>query len=287
MANLQNNRARAQRYITRLESEVKKSKSATARVAMRKEITKVQAAIDRSYKNYNTRLANQMLKSQSASSIGKAVLQGVAQGLDQKGTSIKSAKGNFQRARALGKTASRGMSERQYEKRALAAGRLSEAEALEILASVPGARGAQDVSNEKINKFFGEQIRLASQGRSSAFGRAHRETKGSKNPTGLQKSRIFYRSTQRYWEGSSIKDRNENIIKGLQQSGYDVKNLGEAWDVVMEKNNDALDAIRSSGGDMGGVVTDTDESLAFQRSVGQNPFISASPDWFDRVFIFS
>ena len=83
---------------------------------------------------------------------------------------------------------------------------------------------------------------------------------------GRAKVKIFYRATQRYWEGKGP-NRNENILKALN-----VKTLDEAMSIVLAGNSEALQAAM----DADKSIIDTNAS-EFAYSGQQD--IEKSPDY--------
>lgn len=55
------------------------------------------------------------------------------------------------------------------------------------------------------------------------------------------RSKLFYTSTRRLWEGKGNANRNREILKGLRARGVKVSTIGEAYDWVVfnEKNEEA------------------------------------------------
>lgn len=83
-------------------------------------------------------------------------------------------------------------------------------------------RGKRD-NVKRVNMVMSQQMSLAERGQPSALGNY-----------GRAKVKIFYRATQRYWQGKGP-NRNENILKALG-----VQTLDEAMTIVMAGNVDAL-----------------------------------------------
>lgn len=114
---------------------------------------------------------------------------------------------------------------------------------------------------QRANVVFQQQIGLASNGKRSSLGQY-----------GTAKVKIFYRATQRYWEGLPAAQRNQAIMARMG-----VSSLSEAFERIMSDNGEALDLARGRAG----TIADTDESRAFQASVGED--ITTSPDYLDAV----
>lgn len=94
-----------------------------------------------------------------------------------------------------------------------------------------GVRAARQVQTgrgkrgnaKRANMVMAQQMSLAQRGQPSTLG-----------DYGRAKVKIFYRATQRYWQGKGP-NRNENILKALG-----VQTLDEAMAIVMAGNGDAL-----------------------------------------------
>lgn len=113
------------------------------------------------------------------------------------------------------------------------------------------------------NYVFAQQLNLATAGKKTVLG-----------ANGEAKARIFYRATQRFWEGAPLGSRNENIMRAL---GTD--SLAEAYERVMREQEEALDALENAGGP----VEDTAESRAFQKAARKETEIS--PIYFLKIKI--
>lgn len=112
----------------------------------------------------------------------------------------------------------------------------------------------------RINTVFKQQARLAQLGQPSSFGSA-----------GKAKIKIFYRATQRYWQGGDVRRRNENIMKSLG-----VNTMDEAMAIVMAQNQNALQAAIDSGVD----VNSTNDSSFINSVIDE---IGGSPDYINLV----
>lgn len=108
---------------------------------------------------------------------------------------------------------------------------------------------------QRANLVMQQQMSLAQRGQPSTLG-----------DYGRAKVKIFYRATQRYWEGKGP-NRNENILKALN-----VKTLDEAMSIVLAGNSEALQAAM----DADKSIIDTNAS-EFAYSGQQD--IETSPDY--------
>lgn len=108
---------------------------------------------------------------------------------------------------------------------------------------------------QRANLVMQQQMSLAQRGQPSTLGEY-----------GRAKVKIFYRATQRYWEGKGP-NRNENILKALN-----VKTLDEAMSIVLAGNSEALQAAM----DADKSIIDTNAS-EFAYSGQQD--IETSPDY--------
>lgn len=115
------------------------------------------------------------------------------------------------------------------------------------------------------NYVFAQQLSLATAGKKTVLG-----------ANGEAKARIFYRATQRFWEGAPLGSRNENIMRAL---GTD--SLAEAYERVMFEQADALEALENAGGS----VEDTAESRAFQKAARKET--EPSPLYFLKIKILN
>lgn len=88
---------------------------------------------------------------------------------------------------------------------------------------------------------FQAELKKAKRGQISALGSKGRE-----------KTQLFYRVTQRLWEGKPLAQRNQAIIEGLG-----VNNLQQAYAKVLSRK-DVQDVLRQLD-TSGGIVEDTDE----------------------------
>lgn len=108
---------------------------------------------------------------------------------------------------------------------------------------------------QRANLVMQQQMSLAQRGQPSTLGEY-----------GRAKVKIFYRATQRYWDGKGP-NRNENILKALN-----VKTLDEAMSIVLAGNSEALQAAM----DADKSIIDTNAS-EFAYSGQQD--IETSPDY--------
>lgn len=113
-------------------------------------------------------------------------------------------------------------------------------------------------ARSRANFVFQQQIGLASRAQESSLGGG---------AEGRAKTKIFYRATQKYWQGAPNEERNKRIMAAMG-----VDSLSEAYDIIMSENEEAL-AYALGTGD----IADTDESLAFQASVPDDA--QGSPDY--------
>ena len=261
--NVSRNRARAQRYVVRLQAEIKKTSSPTVKKVLRQEMSKVQAVIDASYKNANTSLFNRMSAQQQSREtlrqVGKAVGKGVKGGYSI-GSGVRSA---VKRAQSVNKSTSvpRGYTTRAKNMNRVG-GRDKALEALENLHTPSG----RDLTN-RINDLMRVEMQRAQHGETSKLG-----TKKINLNTGRmgakEKIRIFYRSTQLAWEGRDPSKRDEYIMEAL---GVDT--MAEAWDVVMDANKEVIDNWYGSY-----LVDDTVENEAYRGSFEHQDF-ETSPEY--------
>lgn len=108
---------------------------------------------------------------------------------------------------------------------------------------------------------FKQQMGLASQGRKSSLGKY-----------GQQKVKIFYSATQRIWQGAPASQRNDLIMAELGASS-----LGEAFEMVMRRNKEALDMAKG----LYEPIADTAENIAFAKGLVED--IQTSPEYLDYV----
>lgn len=144
------------------------------------------------------------------------------------------------------------------------AGKDESAKSLNILREQ--TRGGGRGGASRANFVFQQQIGLASKGKKS--------TLDSDAGVGQAKAKIFYRATQRMWEGAPPQERNKRIMAAMGTNS-----LSEAYEKVMAQQGDALQMVAGAGGE----IEDTDESKAFQQSVAQET--ETSPDYIARVVI--
>lgn len=106
------------------------------------------------------------------------------------------------------------------------------------------------------NTIFKQQIGLANNGQPSILGEY-----------GQQKSKIFYRATQRMWQGKPPQERNASILRGLG-----VKTLDEALDIVLRNNSESLSMAENADKN----IFDTNEpEFAYQEFED----VETSPDY--------
>lgn len=119
----------------------------------------------------------------------------------------------------------------------------------------------------RANYIFQQQVGAASNKRPSTLGKY-----------GDIKVKIFYRATQRMWEGAPSAMRNKIIMNNLG-----VSSLAEAFNVVMSTQNakEALQYAISAGQP----IEDTAENMAFMQDVQDSTY--SSPDYISMVNDFS
>lgn len=132
-------------------------------------------------------------------------------------------------------------------------------EAVKKMRAIVSQRGGKTKQTEAINRAFQRQIGLASHGQKSSFG---------KGDIARGKVSIFYAATQRLWQGKPYADRNKIIMEKLG-----VKTLAEAYDMVMGKQKDALEMLKSNVSPVG----DTEANRLFSESIVDE--FSTSPDF--------
>ena len=126
-----------------------------------------------------------------------------------------------------------------------------------------GVRAARQVQTgrgkrgnaKRANMVMAQQMSLAQRGQPSTLG-----------GYGRAKVKIFYRATQRYWQGKGP-NRNENILKAMG-----VQTLDEAMAIVMAGNGDALNMAMTADKP----ITDTNNP---DFSYGGYTDIYSSPDY--------
>lgn len=135
----------------------------------------------------------------------------------------------------------------------------SQEEAIKKIRAIVARRGGKTKQIEAANRAFERQIGLASRGQKSSLG---------KGDIARGKVSIFYTATQHMWQGKSYTDRNKII---MQQLG--VKTLAEAYQMVMRKQQDALEMLKSNVSP----VEDTEANRLFRESIMDE--FSTSPDF--------
>ena len=102
----------------------------------------------------------------------------------------------------------------------------------------------QQRRQERANTIYQKEINLASSGDSDT----------RLGDLGFEKAKIFYKATERLWEGHSLHERNDII---MQKLGFN--SLQECMEYVLSKNKDAVDFARRSKG-KGGYVGGAEDS---------------------------
>ena len=125
----------------------------------------------------------------------------------------------------------------------------SQDEALKKMRAIVAQRGGKTKQIEAANRAFQRQIGLASRGQKSSLG---------KGDIARGKVSIFYAATQRLWQGGSCADRNKVIMQKLG-----VKTMAEAYQMVMSKQKDALEMLKSNVSAVG----DTEANRLFRESI--------------------
>lgn len=129
---------------------------------------------------------------------------------------------------------------------------------VELIARKTGMTG-----QSRANYVFRQQLAIASRGGKSSIGGGY---------MGQAKTKIFYRATQRFWEGAPAKDRNKLIMAAL---GTD--SLAEAFDMVMARQKLAVKAAQGNLEP----IEDTEENVLFAEGLVSEP--TGSPDYLDFV----
>ena len=129
---------------------------------------------------------------------------------------------------------------------------------VELIARKTGMTG-----QSRANYVFRQQIGIASRGGKSSIGGGY---------MGQAKTKIFYRATQRFWEGAPAKDRNKLIMAAL---GTD--SLAEAFDMVMARQKLAVKAAQGNLEP----IEDTEENVLFAEGLVSES--TCSPDYLDYV----
>lgn len=106
------------------------------------------------------------------------------------------------------------------------------------------------------NKVFKQQVRLAQFGQPNVFGEH-----------GLEMTKIFYRATQRIWEGGDPTQRNEMIVQAL---GVDT--MAEAMAIILANNQDAVNQAIGAGA---GIVDTDSPDFTYTQFSDKN----VSPDY--------
>ena len=98
-----------------------------------------------------------------------------------------------------------------------------------LVQQVSGVRGGKGRAGERARSFniFREEMRMASKGMPSALG-----------DLGREKVKVFWRYTQNIWQKSNVppNKRLEAIMKA-----YDADSLSELFDIIMQRNEKALE----------------------------------------------
>lgn len=135
----------------------------------------------------------------------------------------------------------------------------SQEEAVKKMRAIIAQRGGKTKQIEAANRAFQRQIGLASRGQKSSLG---------KGDIARGKVSIFYAATQRLWQGKSYEERNKIIMQKLG-----VKTMAEAYQMVMGKQQDALEMLKSNVSE----VDDTEANRLFRESIIDE--FSTSPDF--------
>lgn len=126
---------------------------------------------------------------------------------------------------------------------------MSQEDAVKRMRAIVAQRGGKTKQNEAANRAFQRQIGLASRGHKSSLG---------KGDIARGKVSIFYAATQRMWEGRPATERNKIIMSKLG-----VRTLAEAYQMVMKKQEDALEMLKSNVS----AVEDTEANRLFRESI--------------------
>lgn len=129
---------------------------------------------------------------------------------------------------------------------------------LELVGSKTGVTG-----QSRANYVFRQQLGIASRGGKSSIGSGY---------LAQAKVKIFYRATQRIWEGAVAQSRNKLIMAAL---GMD--SLAEAFDFVMARQQLAIKAAQGNLEP----IEDTAENILFAEGLVSEPVVS--PDYLDYV----
>lgn len=122
---------------------------------------------------------------------------------------------------------------------------------------------------ERANAIFRKQMSLASSGDSYT----------SLGKYGQDRVKIFYRATQRIWEGKPAKDRNDLIMKSLG-----VSSLEAAMKIVLSQNKEAMRAA-VRGSVQKDRVSDFAEAMDFYEGYEDEGADNGSPDYIALVNI--
>lgn len=125
----------------------------------------------------------------------------------------------------------------------------SQEEAVKKMRAIVAQRGGKTKQTEAANRAFQRQIGLASRGQKSSLGKGN---------IARGKVSIFYAATQRLWQGKPYAERNKTIMQKLG-----VKTMAEAYQMVMGKQKDALEMLKSNVSAIG----DTEANRLFRESI--------------------
>lgn len=218
-----NLRRKAKRYVASLERQLNKTTTTVGKQALRRKIRETNTAIAKTYKN------------KAVPQIGKALAAGLSGG---RVTASQGAKLATSGVNALtSKKKKSGVNSDRVRANA-------QAKLETILANTGGKSG-----KARADAVFKQQMGLAMNGKASSLG---------KRGFGQSKVKIFYRSTQRLWQGKPASERNKAIIEGLG-----VSSLDEAFQMVMDANKKSVNIAKEEIDNRGKPV-DT-ESEEFQR----------------------
>lgn len=125
----------------------------------------------------------------------------------------------------------------------------SQEEAVKKIRAIVAQRGGKTKQAEAVNRAFQRQLGLASRGKKSSLGQGD---------IARGKVSIFYAATERMWQGRSYADRNKIIMQRLG-----VKTMPEAYQLVMGKQKEALEMLKSNVSPVG----DTEANRLFRESI--------------------
>lgn len=123
---------------------------------------------------------------------------------------------------------------------------------------------------DRSNVIFARQLNLASSGEPSSLGEH-----------GRQKASVFYAATRHLWRGRDPNKRNEYILEGTG-----AKSLVDAYDMVMERNADALRIAIDGVSDSYIVNGITSENAFFYNEVEMDSELMGSTLWAAKLNLF-